>query len=68
MPDPLEITIQANTTAALETELAIAEQRLKKIALQRGEHGILIVRHAPGHYSATLSEQVPFGLTREVLA
>jgi hypothetical protein len=32
-----------------------------------GTHGILLTRHKPGHYTAALSDQVPFGMTRELV-
>ena len=30
-------------------------------------HGILITRNRPGHYTVALSEEVPFGMTRELI-
>jgi len=32
-----------------------------------GTQGILLTRHKAGHYTAALSDQVPFGMTRELV-
>jgi hypothetical protein len=40
---------------------------LQELAMATGTHGILLTRHKPGHYTAALSDQVPFGMTRELV-
>ncbi|WP_311764355.1 hypothetical protein [Arthrobacter ipis] len=42
-------------------------KELQDLAMLTGTHGILVTRHRPGNYTAALSEQVPFGMTREVI-
>jgi hypothetical protein len=35
------------------------------VAVRTRKHGILVTRLNPGHYTVSLSDSVPFGLTRE---
>ncbi|MCX2748750.1 hypothetical protein OOZ51_13145 [Arthrobacter sp. MI7-26] len=60
------IDIQVKSRHALDDQLAAAVQHLQETALRERTRGILITRHRPGHYTAELSEQVPFGITREL--
>ena len=48
-------------------QLDDAVRTLQELAMESGTHGILITRHAPGRYTAALSDQVPFGMTRELV-
>jgi hypothetical protein len=50
----------------LDEQLERAERTLQEEALLTGQ-GILITRNAPGHYRAELSDEVPFGITREFI-
>jgi hypothetical protein len=60
----ITIDIHASNRHELDECLKEAEDQLKEIAMQTGTHGILVVRQQPGHYSAQLSTEVPFGTTR----
>lgn len=60
------IEIQVDSRRVLDERLNDAVRDLQEQAMLTGTHGILITRHEPGHYSAALSDQVPFGMTREV--
>ncbi len=59
----LEVTV--SDTRAMETELSAAIDALRQTALAERRCGILITRHGTGKYIVTLSDDVPFGLTRE---
>lgn len=66
MFNPTEcIEIQVKSRHALDDRLEAAVQALQEAALRSRTCGILITRHQPGHYTAELSSQVPFGITRE---
>jgi hypothetical protein len=60
------IDIKIADRHVLDERLERAEKTLQEEALLTGQ-GILITRNAPGHYTAELSDQVPFGITREVI-
>lgn len=69
MSTPIDrIDIDVDRRHLLDEELDAAVRRLQEIALPTGTHGILVTRIAPGRYTATLSDQVPFGMTRELLS
>jgi hypothetical protein len=61
------IEIQVDSRRHLDERLNDAVQGLQRLAMLTGTHGILLTRHKPGHYTAALSDQVPFGMTRELL-
>ncbi|MGO4807644.1 hypothetical protein AB4089_21270 [Arthrobacter sp. 2MCAF15] len=61
------IEIQVDSRNVLDERLNDAVRGLQQIAMATGTHGILLTRHKPGHYTAALSEQVPFGMTRELV-
>ena len=61
------IDIQVTSRPALDQQLDDAVRALQEVAMQSGTHGILITRHAPDRYTAALSDQVPFGTTRELI-
>jgi hypothetical protein len=68
MSTPIDrIDIEVASRYLLDEELDAAVQRLQEAALLTGTHGILVTRVAPGRYTAALSDQVPFGMTRELL-
>ena len=61
------IEIQVDNRRVLDDRLNDAVRGLQQLAMTTGTHGILLTRHKPGHYSAALSDQVPFGVTRELV-
>ncbi|MET3923720.1 hypothetical protein [Arthrobacter sp. UYEF20] len=61
------IEIQVDNRHVLDERLNEAEQGLQRLAMITGTHGILLTRHRPGHYTAALSDQVPFGMTQELV-
>ena len=61
------IEIQVESRRVLDEQLNDAVRDLQQVAMATGTHGILLTRHKPGHYTAALSEQVPFGMTRELV-
>ena len=61
------IEIQVDTRRVLDERLEEAVRGLQEVAMVTGTHGILLTRHKPGHYTAALSDQVPFGMTRELV-
>jgi hypothetical protein len=68
MSTPIDhIDIEVASRYLLDEELDAAVQRLQEAALPAGTHGILVTRVGPGRYTAALSDQVPFGMTRELL-
>ena len=68
MSTPIDrIDIDVASRQLLDQELDAAVRRLQEVAHPAGTHGILVTRVAPGRYTATLSDQVPFGMTRELI-
>jgi hypothetical protein len=61
------IDIQVDSRHVLDDRLNEAVSGLQRLAMTTGTHGILLTRHKPGHYTAALSDQVPFGTTRELV-
>ena len=61
------IEIQVDNRQVLDERLDDAVRGLQQIAMATGTQGILLTRHKPGHYTAALSDQVPFGMTRELI-
>ncbi len=61
------IDIHVTSRRALDERLDEAVQILQEQAMRTGRHGILVARNKPGHYTAALSDQVPFGMTHEVI-
>lgn len=61
------IEIQVDSRQVLDERLNDAVRGLQQIAMETGTQGILLTRHKPGHYTAALSDQVPFGMTRELI-
>lgn len=61
------IEIQVESRHLLDERLNEAVSGLQRLAMLTGTHGILLTRHRPGHYTAALSDQVPFGMTRELV-
>jgi hypothetical protein len=61
------IDIQVTSRQLLDERLDAVVRNLQEVAMPAGTHGILITRNGPGHYTAALSDQVPFGMTRELI-
>ncbi|MGO4493452.1 hypothetical protein AB4Y86_15360 [Arthrobacter sp. 2YAF22_2] len=61
------IEIRVDSRRLLDDRLNEAVQGLQRLAMLTGTNGILLTRHRPGHYTAALSDQVPFGMTREIV-
>jgi len=62
------IDIHVTNRQALDEHLEAAVKNLQEQAMLTGTHGILITRNKPGHYTAALSESVPFGTTLELIS
>jgi hypothetical protein len=61
------IEIRVDSRQVLDERLNDAVRGLQQLAMLTGTHGILLTRHKPGHYTAALSDQVPFGMTQELV-
>ena len=61
------IDIQVDDRKVLDERLDAAVNDLQEAAMLTGTHGIIVTRIRPGSYTATLSDQVPFGMTREII-
>jgi hypothetical protein len=61
------IEIQVDNAHDIEGRLNSAVQDLQVVAARTRTHGILVTRLSPGHFRVSLSDQVPFGLTRELI-
>lgn len=58
------VEVRVESACQIEERLNAAVQDLQPFAA-RTRNGILVTRLNPGHFSISLSEEVPFGLTRE---
>lgn len=61
--EPVEVKV--DTARQVEERLNAAVQDLQAVATRTRTRGILMTRLNPGHYRVSLSDKVPFGLTRE---
>lgn len=61
------IDIHVTSRHALDESLNEAVEKLQELAMLGGKRGILVARNKPGHYTAALTDQVPFGMTLEVI-
>ena len=61
------IDIQVDNRKSLDARLDAAVNCLPEAALLTGTQGIIVTRNRPGSYTATLSDEVPFGMTREII-
>jgi hypothetical protein len=61
------IDIHVSDRRVLDERLDAAVKDLQEAAMLTGTHGIIVTRNRPGSYTATLSDQVPFGMTREII-
>jgi hypothetical protein len=62
------ITVQVGDVSHMDEELDAAEERMRRLALERGDCGILVTRHTHCTFTVALSRDVAFGVTREVRA
>ena len=62
------VTVTAGTRSLLEREIDRAVSMKRKQAVSEGLHGVLVTHEAPGRSRVSVSQTVPFGLTREVHA
>jgi hypothetical protein len=60
--EPIEVRV--GSACEIAERLDAAVQDLQSLA-SRTRHGILVTRLNPGHYTVSLSDKVPFGLSRE---
>lgn len=60
--------IWATSRRNLDDRLETAVRELRETAIHERTRGILIIRRQPGHYTAELSDKVPFGLTMNSFA
>ena len=68
MPTAIEaIDIHVTSRHSLDEQLEAAVKDLQEAAMLTGTYGILVTRNKPGRYTAALSDQVPFGMTRELV-
>ncbi|MEW9871306.1 hypothetical protein [Arthrobacter sp. HS15c] len=58
------VEVRVDSARQIEERLNAAVKELQPLAAS-ARHGILVTRLNPGHYTISLSEDVPFGLTRE---
>lgn len=61
------IEIRVDSRGVLDERLEDAVLGLQQLAMATRTHGILLTRLKAGHYTAALSDQVPFGLTQELV-
>lgn len=61
----LPITVTARDRASLEGQLDEAVTAAMTRAMRDGSQGILVTQHNYDSYTVALSDDVPFGLTRE---
>lgn len=61
----IPITVIATDHADLERRLDKAVTAARERALHEGRQGILVTRHDYDSFTVDLSDEVPFGLTRE---
>lgn len=67
----LETTVVTATVENAEDIPLVLERAVERVRVSASgniSRGILVTRHSPGQFSIRLSEDVPFGLTRECYA
>ena len=65
LTDPIDIHVTSRSV--LDERLEADVRHIQGVAVLGKSHGILVTRHGPGHYTASLSDRGPFGMTRELL-
>ena len=61
------VDVRVCSAGEMEDRLNSAVQELQVIATRTRTKGILVTRLRPGHFRVSLSDRVPFGLTRELI-
>lgn len=64
-PIDFPIAVTATDRASMERRLDEAVAGAREQAMRDRRQGILVTRHSPGAFTVSLSDLVPFGLTRE---
>lgn len=59
------IKVTVSDKAAMEAKLSAAVDLLMETALTERGGGILVTREGSGSFTVAVTEEVPFGLTRE---
>ena len=67
-PSTWMLTVVVKDRSELDRKLDAAHDVAQAKARREGEHGILITRRRPTTCTVTLSDQVPYGTTREQYA
>lgn len=67
MQTPNAIDVHVSSPQNLEEQLEAAVKELQQAATLTRRCGILVTRNKPGRYTVALSDQVPFGMTRELV-
>ena len=65
IPADLPITVTVANRASMEDRLEEAVTAARAMAIRNGRQGILVTRHSYYSFTVALSEDVPFGLSRE---
>jgi hypothetical protein len=61
-----ELTLTVPDPANMDSQLDEAVSAARTMAMRGGRQGILVTRHGYDSFTVTLSDTVPFGLTREL--
>lgn len=59
------LTVLATTRSEVDDKLNVSVQQLRALAQDNPGRGILVTRRGPGRFTVELSDQVPYGETRE---
>ncbi|GAB5078370.1 hypothetical protein [Arthrobacter sp. AD-310] len=65
MGTPHRLTIKATTRSEADDKLNASIYQLQAMTQESPFRGILVTRHGPGHFTAELSDLVPYGETWE---
>jgi hypothetical protein len=65
LTDPIDIHVSSRSV--FDERLVAVVRQLQGVAMLSKSQGILIARHGRGHYTASLSDRVPFGMTGDLL-
>lgn len=62
------LNVIALDRTVLDRQLDSAVETAKAAAMQEGRRGIIVTRHSPATFTVGLSDDVPYGMTREQYA
>ena len=65
MGTPHRLSITATSRSEADEKLNASIYQLQAMTQESPFRGILVTRHGPGHFTAELSDQVPYGETWE---